>query len=357
VSSWYTKYKRNYAIFIYPGAFIFYFILLKLLVYYERSHPDHQLDDLFDAIWYTLVTVTTVGYGDIVPITDEGKIISLIFILFGLTLYSLLISTIMSSTNEYRTNKKLGLYGTRMKNHIVIIGWNDYGKAVADQLYRAGRQIAIFTSEKDNVDLINERYPDPPIFVVYGDLDNFEMLRKTNIEESGAVYINLSEDTRKLVYLLNLKKHFGKKRYIVNIDNGDLRATFESAGAVYVISKNDLSSKLLASYIFEPDVAKMSEELITYATTENEYDIKQFEILKNNPYIGSEYNKAYYELKANMNGILIGLVKINQNERTIIKNPEGSCIINEGDFMLMILNNASMKKVQRLFNTKEGIHG
>ena len=81
------------------------------------------------------------------------------------------------------------------------------------------------------------------------------------------MFINLTNDTEKLVYILNLKKSFPNLDYVVTLDNGDLKNTFISAGVTNTISKHEISSKLLASYMFEPDVAAYSESILSFADT------------------------------------------------------------------------------------------
>jgi len=69
--------------------------------------------------------------------------------------------------------------------------------------------------------------------------------------------------------------------------------------------KNEISSKLLASYIYEPDVAVFSEELLAYAHEEDEYDMKQIVVKSDNPYAGVFYEKAFFDLKKLYNVVLM----------------------------------------------------
>ena len=55
-----------------------------VIFYVESSHPDSQINSMLDAVWWTVATVTTVGYGDIVPVTDVGKVVAIFFMFFGI---------------------------------------------------------------------------------------------------------------------------------------------------------------------------------------------------------------------------------------------------------------------------------
>jgi len=60
----------------------------------ESQHPDSQINSMLDAVWWTVSTVTTVGYGDIVPVTETGKIIAIFFMFFGITILAIFLSVL-----------------------------------------------------------------------------------------------------------------------------------------------------------------------------------------------------------------------------------------------------------------------
>ena len=257
--------------------------------------------------------------------------------------------------NNLRENKRLGQYGTHLKNHALIVGWNSFGKTVTDQLAGAGKQVAVITKIKTDIDFIRENYSATKVFALYTDYHTIEHLNKANIKDSSIVFVNLEDDTEKLVYILNLKKNYDNLKYIVSLDNADLKQTFVAAGVTYALSKNEIASKLLASYIFEPDVATFNEEIIAVAETDELYDIKQYQVLKSNPYVGMQYNNVFYEIKRACNAVLVGIVKCEENKRTLLKNPEEDVTIEEKDYLLLLVNGLGEKNLTRLFHTKEGL--
>jgi voltage-gated potassium channel len=328
---------------------------LIIIVQFERENPASGIKTLYDAVWWSTVTLTSVGYGDLVPTTEGGRIIGFAFLFGSLTLFAVIIGQISSIMNNIKEHRRLGQYGTNLKHHALIVGWNSFGKTVTDQLTGAGKQVAIVTKTKTDIDFIKENYPSSNVFALYTDYNTIEHLLKANIKESSIVFVNLEDDTEKLVYILNLKKTFKDLKYIVSLDNADLKQTFVAAGVTYALSKNEIASKLLASYIFEPDVAIFNEEIIAVAETDELYDIKQYQVLKSNPYISMPYEKVFYDIKRACNAVLVGIVKVEKNQRTLLKNPEGDVIVSEHDYLLLLVNGIAEKKLTRLFHTKEGL--
>jgi voltage-gated potassium channel len=344
--------KLIYFLLLFLGVYLF---LVFNLLEFELLSEEGRIDNLSDAFWYSIVTLTTVGYGDMVPTSTGGRAIGYIFIFLSLGVYGLLIGQISTIMANIKENKKLGMYGTNFEDHIVVIGWTQFGKTVIDQLIKAGRKVAIVTKNRENIDLLKELYQDKNLFILYSDYENLDLLEKVNIRKSNTVFINLEDDTEKLVYILNLKKEYDGLNYTVTLENSNLKQTFLSAGVTHAISRNEIASRLLASYMFEPDVALFSEEILAYPTNDQEYDIKQFKVMESNPYNGQEYDKAFFDLKKNENVILMGLVRIEEGKRVLYKNPSDNFKIKTEDYLIMMMNQKTQKIIKKVFGLEEGV--
>lgn len=349
--------KATYKKLVYrlSAVLLFYTIIVLVLHYLEYDLPNSKMPTWQDALWYVVATITTIGYGDVVPVTYLGRTIGFVAMLSSLGIYGLVISQIANFMNTVREQRELGHNGTDFKNHVVIIGWNDFGKSVISHLVAAGKQVAIVTNDRSSIDSIRESFNSDQVFTLYADYANHEMLEKSNIREASIVFVNMNDDTEKLVYVINLKKHFSNLNFVVTLDNGNLKNTFQNAGVTYTICKNEISAKLMASYIFEPDVALFSEEILAYAQTEADYDIKQMKVPAGNSFVGSFYDKAYFDLKKTCNVILVGLVKTKEGKRQFLKNPEGSVTIEAGDYLVMMMDGTARTKLKKQFLIHEEV--
>ena len=72
----------------------------------ESQHPDSQINSMLDAVWWTVSTVTTVGYGDIVPVTETGKIIAIFFMFFGISMLAIFLSVLGTRFYKHRFEKE-----------------------------------------------------------------------------------------------------------------------------------------------------------------------------------------------------------------------------------------------------------
>ncbi len=329
--------------------------LVVLLAWTESGRADSPIQSIGDAAWYSLVTLTTVGYGDEYPVSVAGKAIGALFLLGSLGVLGVLVYKVSGHISEIRERRRMGYNGTSFSRHVVIVGWDDFARAVAHQLLSSDLRIAIVTDAKDDVDLIHEQLPRDKVFVLFADLKDPLVLERAGIREAGMVFPNLKTDTDKLVAILNIKREFPRTQFVVALDNEDLRGTFRTAGVTFVLSRSEIAAKMVASYIFEPDVAEYETDLLASAKETDEYDIQQFLVTSDNPYLGRTYGEAFSELKRMHNTLLIGISKGRGEERQLIKLPSDDISIDLGDYVLMIVNGETKHAISRVFGTAEGV--
>ena len=332
-----------------------YLLLLFGLAAAERGASGAKIDSLPDALWYSIVTLTTVGYGDAYPVTPVGRAIGYTFVLGSLGVLGLLISRITEAFVNMRETRKMGLLGTNFTGHIVVIGWDQFAQAVVDELIGAEKKVAVVTEDRNHVDPINERYAEADVFVLVTDYSNYATLEKANIAQAATVFLNFEDDTQKLVYSLNLKKEYGETEHVVILNNTDLEDTFHSAGVTFTLSREGIAAKIVASYIFEPDVARYAVDLLSSAVAADDYDIQQFLVTEHNPYVNRGYAEVFRALKDEHNIILIGISKLEQDgSRRLLKNPAGALTITAGDYLIMIMSGENEAPIIELFGVEEG---
>jgi voltage-gated potassium channel len=349
------KAKRIRTAIIILASLVIYFVAISVLVCFEAIEEKASIKSIPDAIWYSIVTLTTVGYGDMFPVTFHGKIVGYFFVICSLGFLGFLISKLTDAFINVREKNKMGLFGTKFDNHIVILGWDDFARTIVDQLINAGNRVAIVTNNKNDVDFIRESFDDKVVYTLFTDLKNIESVAKANISKAAIIFINLKDDTGKLVYMLNLKKYFGDLEFVITLNNASLKDTFHSAGARYVLSKNEIAAKIVASYIFEPDVAEYNADLLASSKTDEDFDIHQYRVTQKNPFIGNTYGEAFITIKNKYNSILIGMSKYDDTKRILLKNPPDETKIELNNYLIIISNGRSEQRISEAFDIKEGI--
>lgn len=333
-----------------------YILLIYLLVIFEKGGGG-SIKSIGDSIWYSLVTLTTVGYGDYFPITIGGKFIGGVFVVSSLGLLLGLVSKVTEHFAMISERKKMGYYGTEFEHHIIVYGWDNFGAGVVTQLVAAGNKVVAITDQKDDIDKIYEKFSKDMVFAIYSDLKNLKIMEKANIDKCHMVFINLDNDADKLITTLNIQKDYPGIEFLVTLDHSDLDETFHSAGVNYVLSKDDIASKMIASFIFEPDVASITNDLISSSDSEDSFDVQQYIVSADNPFVNKSYGEAFEHLKKSYNVLLIGLSKYNGKDRQLFKFPKDDIGIELNNYLILIANNETGDQMEELFGVSEGVAG
>ncbi len=333
------------------------YILLSATLYHLETGPQGSggFNSIWETLWYLLSAFFAIGYEDVIGLTIIGRIIDFAVVTAGLCFLGLIVGNITNVITERFEKRKLGFMGTKFNNHIIIIGWDNFAEDVASQLIGADKKVAVMTNNKDDIDLIYQKFGKSKAFVCFSEINKYAPLELVNINESEAIFLNNGDDSEKLVEILNIKKQYDSAKFVVILDNPDLKDTFVSAGVTYVMSKNEIASKLVASYIFEPAVADYEKDLLSSSVSELEYDIQQYKVINENPYAKQSYGKMFSDLKQNYNIICIGINKYTENGKALIKSPADEVLVDIGDDVIVIANGETEKIMQKIFKVSEGV--
>lgn len=338
----------------YAFGLVIVVVLNLILVQVEKEAEGSSITSFMDSLWYMIVTLTTVGYGDMYPLSPVGKIIGYIYVFSSLGVLGFLFSSISNRIYTMLEEKKLGFRGTDFKEHIVFFGWNDFSKLVAAEIVHTGKDLAILTENKDSVDLIYDQFGKDNLFVLFSDYQNPDALEKLNAEKAAVIFLAIQNDSEALMLVINIKNKYPHAKIVVSLQNSKLKSTFIAAGVTYIIAHNEIASKLVASYIFEPDVADLNTDLISSARKDTDFDIQEYEVLPSNPYLGKTGHEAFHALKDEHDVILMGMSKLIDGERKLIPNPKKDVRIEKGDYLIVMADGLSKSKLKNTFKVAEG---
>ena len=328
--------------------FLFIFLLivaLNLVLVYLEKEAGSGIGSLSDAFWYMIVTLTTVGYGDLYPASTGGRLIGYIYVFASLGILGFIFSSISSKVQAMLEEKRLGHRGTDFENHVIFYGWNDFSRLVAEEVIRAEKKIGILTNKKDDVELIYELWGNERVFVLFSDMDNPELFDRLNAKRASVIFVALENDADSLTQSIDIHRHLPEIDLVVSLKNNKLKETFRAAGVTYVIAQHEIVSKLVASYIFEPDVADLNLDLISSSRNEYDFDNQEYEVLENNPYVGQNCHEVFFSLKKDYDVVLMGISKLENGKRRVYGNPSPEMKVEVGDYLIIMTNNESMIEV------------
>jgi voltage-gated potassium channel len=337
------------------AVLVIYVSVVYVLFWTESDKDGSNIKSFTDALWYSIITLTTIGYGDRFPVSDIGRIISLVFVLGSVGVLGFVISQISSKIYKIMEDKKLGYFGTKFENHVVLIHWNNFARQVLSEIVNAGKKAAVITNKKEDVDYIYEHYDKSLVYVLHSDNLDSTTFQRSNLASATTVLLNFEDDTENLVNLIALKSPFPNLSYVISLNNPSLKKTFKQLGVTFTLAKNEVASKLIASYVFEPDVARLTEGIMSSATAEEDAGLMQFLVTENNPYVSFKGEDLFIELKTKLNVVLMAISKRNNGEITMINVPTNNHVLEAGDYAIIFGNPQGKERVAEVFGVEEGI--
>lgn len=168
----------------FAGSLVLFLFILGVTMIYsiERGAGNPDINTPFDAIYMVIITMTTVGYGDITPITWQGRFIALVLAVGGLVSFSALVATLSAGILRYISMLTSGMLSYRdMKDHIVICGWNETASVVIERLRPLGKNIVLVTTQE-----IPEQRG---LYYKRGDFGSEEVLLEAGVEGASMVIV------------------------------------------------------------------------------------------------------------------------------------------------------------------------
>lgn len=243
-------------------------LITTLLVYFDRgAYADNINKDgisLVDAIYYSTVTVTTTGYGDITPVATHARILNAIVItpLRIIFLVLLVGTTLEVLATEGRRAMLDQRWRSHMRNHVVVVGYGTKGRSAVQTLSRHeqnmekvvvidGRPSSIADASYDGVAAIE------------GDATRREILRRAEISKAREIIITLDRDDSAILVTLTVRQLNPSAHIVVAVRESQNVSLLRQSGADSVVTSSDAVGRLLGMSAVSPNVGTAIEDLLS----------------------------------------------------------------------------------------------
>lgn len=208
-------------------------------------HFEENVGSILDAFYFTIVTVSTVGYGDIVPLTAQGKILAIILIVLGVGSVFVVVPTFFELIvkKEIEEVLKLPTEKSKMTGHIIVCGWGKVGKTLIDELEKRGEKFVVIENNPQRIKHLVER----DFLVIEGDACSETILDKANIDQAKILYATL-DDASNVFIVLTAKILNPAIKIISKVDYINNEAKLIKAGADQIINCHEIGAKRMLDF-------------------------------------------------------------------------------------------------------------
>ncbi len=318
-----------------------------LFFYFENGRVP-----LFDSFYWAIVTISTAGYGDIVPTDTAAKLVTMGTLFIQIFLLGYLISVITAAVSSEQQKRQLGILGTDMHDHIVVLGYGGVGRAAVRELLAQDQTVAVVADRAEDVPNIRALAPESRLFVTYGPPAERDVLERANVARAHSVIVATDDDANNMIAALNVRSLAPAVRVIVSISRAELRDTLRTAGVTFVASPSDMGGRLCASAAFEPDVADALDDL---TQGEIRADVQEYRVLETTPITRQTFGEAERIVRAASGCILIGYAHPNSGGEYLARvNPEPSAALAPGDALILIGTVENVRRFRKWYGIDQG---
>ena len=297
-----------------------------------------------DALYMTVITITTVGFGEVQPFTPEEKIFTVFLILTSITVFGYAVSTfseylVSGKLFEQFKHRKVEKKIKSLKGHTIVCGFGRNGKQAILKLKNYNQQFVVVEKDKEiaaELDVNN-------LLNIQGDATLDETLLRAGIKNAATLISALPSDADNLFVVLTANQLNSTCKIISRASNESSYAKLKIAGASNVIMPDKLGGDHMASLVVTPDVIEFVDRLtIEGETTANLEEIAVDDLPKK--YI----NKTILDLdlRRETGSTVIG---IRTPDRDYIINPEAETALINGSSLIVLGRPEQIVKLRELF--------
>ena len=247
------------------GALIFAILLFIIFGTFGFMYSEGM--NVLDAIWFSIMTLTTVGFGVPDNFSDLGKVISIFLMLFGVgaVLYGLTALALEFFNGNFAKEYKQNLIKKRMKNlenHIIICGFGRNGRQAARKLILHKKPFVIV--DKKPLENRDDEFRDT-IFI-NGNAIVDEVLKQAGVEKAYGIIASLPSDADNLFIVISAKEMNPNIKVISRASNSNTINKLKTAGAENVIMPDKIGGEHMASLLITPDIVEFVDNIVLEGT-------------------------------------------------------------------------------------------
>jgi len=258
------------------------FISATILYEFESAHPESNVNSFFDAIYWSLVTISTVGYGDITPSSVEGKTVTMVLIVFGIALVSFFTSMLVSGFNARRhefTHSRLLSEVERTTEFVLICGYGRIGQALASQ-FTKDQRVVVIEQDLERVELARRN----GVIALHGDASDEAMLDAIGMGKKATFVLCLtSNDVTNLFVTLSIRQSNAGVPIYCRVNSPANAHKMKMAGATYAINPYAIVAEVGREYVQQPVAFKAVMDILT---SQNNLGIEAIRVSKEHHWFG-----------------------------------------------------------------------
>jgi voltage-gated potassium channel len=295
----------------------------------------------FDAFYMTLTTVTTVGYGEIRPLSQSGRVFNSFLIMVGVTTIFLAVGAMTQTVIELELNQFFGKRRVRsmidkLEGHIILCGFGRVGRGAAEELRKAGTPFVVIDNNDEKV----ERAIKAGMLAVLADASQDETLRDVGIVRAKGLIATLASDADNLFVVLSAKTLNPNLKLSVRIAEESSEQKMRRAGADFVFAPYNTTGHRMARAMLKPHVLQFLDFTEQQGV---DVEIEQVLVTDDSSFAGRTLADVDIQYKSSV--VILAIRKANGE---MLFNPSPESKMSPGDHLIAMGDSTNLQKLGAL---------
>jgi voltage-gated potassium channel len=295
---------------------------------------------LFDALYMTVITISSVGYGEVHPLSGSGRLFTIVLILCGSAtlIYGLSVLTafiVEGELSDVIRRRKMRNAIARLNNHYIVCGVSSTGKYIIDELVKTGQSFVVVDKDHERIKMLTEAN----ILNITGDATHDAVLEAANVAKAGGLFSAIDTDGDNLLVVVSARGLNPDLKIIAMAMDEESERKLRQVGADRVVMPSFIGGLRMASEMIRPSVVSFLDTMLR----SRDITIRVEEIVI--PHLSPLSGKTLADA-----GILdiegVTVVAVSDGKGTYIFNPPRKRVIEPDDVIIV------MGAVERILGVK-----
>ena len=304
----------------------------------------HMLEEmtLLDALYMTVITLSTVGFGEVQPLSPLGRLFTIGLILFGVGTVAWAASSMVEvffseqlrhTFWRHRVERMID----QLSNHYIICGYGRMGRQIGAELTRRG---LAFVAIERNVDVV-ETLRTHNILHIEGDATSDQTLLAAGVGRAQGLATALTGDADNALVVISAKGLNPKIQVVPRASNGETEEKLLRAGADRVVTPYTIGGQRMALGLLQPAVNEFLNSVVF--DTEKHTELGELEVRATSVFVGKTLRDS--RLRERWGAVVVAIKKM---EGDLILSPGADTLLHGGDRIILVANAQSLRELQQV---------
>jgi voltage-gated potassium channel len=296
----------------------------------------------FDAFYMTLITISTVGYGEIHPLSPAGRVFNSFLIFFGVTIMLLAVGGMTQAIIELELNQYFGKRRTKkmidlLRDHYIVCGFGRVGRGAAAEMQRAGVPFLVVDRNDERVEWAMKL----GMLAVLADATDDQTLQDAGVLRAKGLIATLQSDADNLFVILSAKALKPTLLVSARIASEQSEKKMRLAGADYVFAPYDMTGNRMAQVMLKPHVSQFID--FTTKGMGLNVGIEQVRV----PTSSEFASKTLHQMQIRRDlGVIV--LAIRKSDGRMLFNPPADSEVEGGDFLIAMGETANLQRLENM---------